>query len=154
MRGREDEGSHGRSKRAWALLWAGGILILLSLPTQAPSAQVEQHLEVEVEAIAAAVHALIFAIQAWLLHRAWAPSTAFGEHRTLRPEVQAFLAAAAYGGLTELYQGLLPHRSAQPKDFLADALGAAAAAILLGLWRHQVAPRLLSSRAGKFPKAD
>ncbi|MEN9577263.1 MAG: VanZ like family [Pseudomonadota bacterium] len=47
-----------------------------------------------------------------------------------------FLLASTAGALLELWQGLLPHRSAEFLDWVADTLGAAIAVLgaAVGLW--------------------
>jgi VanZ family protein len=82
-------------------------------------------------------HLLAFAAAVPLIARA---------HAYLRPRdtprkrlvVSAAVASAA-GALLELGQAALPYRSAEVADLLADACGATAAALLLGLL---AAPRL------------
>lgn len=71
-----------------------------------------------------AVHALLFAVQAWLLCRC-----------RPRPVGTAWLAvslgiAVAYGVVTELGQLAVPGRDADPADALADVLGATVAVAL------------------------
>ncbi|MGE0326425.1 MAG: VanZ family protein [Polyangiaceae bacterium] len=53
--------------------------------------------------------------------------------RRLRRAIGAAVIATAFGGLLELLQALVPYRSADWFDLLADAVGAAIAALLLGL---------------------
>ncbi len=75
-------------------------------------------------------HGAIFGVFAWLLHRALV-TTPPPPGRSLRHRPPkrllwfACLGAISYGVITELYQGLLPHRSAQLSDALANALGVA-----------------------------
>ena len=80
------------------------------------------------------VHLVEYAVLSALLFRAW---------RGGRGVAAAFLlaaaAAAALGCLDELYQSVIPSRTADPFDALADAVGAfiggggaAAAALILG----------------------
>ncbi len=59
-----------------------------------------------------AVHALLFGVGAWLLHRAPLPLGT------------AVLAAFTYGGLLELVQRLVPQRSAAWGDLVANGVGA------------------------------
>ncbi len=65
------------------------------------------------------VHFLIFlglgAVVIWAWRRAW----------------PAILACAAYGALDELHQSFTPGRSVEIGDFVADAAGAAAGALLI-----------------------
>lgn len=77
------------------------------------------------------LHAAAFAGMVFVLRRAltWLTPT-WSLSRILL--VSAFTSTAV-GGLLELYQMALPHRSAEWLDFAADALGAALAAGLL--WR-------------------
>jgi VanZ family protein len=56
------------------------------------------------------------------------------ELASLGPRKQSFLAAliaALLGGVLELYQAALPHRSAELLDLLADVVGATLAALLV-----------------------
>ncbi len=46
----------------------------------------------------------------------------------------SIVSATALGGLLELWQFLLPHRSSEWADFLADGIGAAVFGLLYGLW--------------------
>jgi VanZ family protein len=48
--------------------------------------------------------------------------------------VESFLLAAGYGVLDEWHQSFVPGRSATLSDVVADAVGAALGAWLLGLW--------------------
>jgi VanZ family protein len=50
--------------------------------------------------------------------------------RPVRVAVAGGLVSAALGGLLELYQATLPHRSADIWDFVADALGAGLGVLL------------------------
>jgi VanZ family protein len=50
--------------------------------------------------------------------------------------LRGFAASTALGALLELWQAFLPYRSAELLDWVADALGAALAALLLvAFWR-------------------
>jgi VanZ family protein len=83
------------------------------------------------------LHAAAFAGMVFVLRRAlsWlSPGMSYG-----RVLVIAACSSASVGGLLELYQMALPHRSAEWLDFVADALGAALAAGLL--WRISRPPR-------------
>ncbi len=83
------------------------------------------------------LHAAAFAGMVFVIRRAlrWL-SPDWPEGRVL---VLSAMTSATLGGLLELYQMALPHRSAEWLDFLADAVGAAAAAALI--WRANRAQR-------------
>jgi len=92
-------------------------------------------------------HGLAYALLAWLL--CWArESKATG--RTARVALVSLLAVGTYGALDELHQLLIPTRSAELADWVADVVGAAAGA---GSWAVQ---RSLSRRtaagAAKAPE--
>ena len=53
--------------------------------------------------------------------------------------------AAALGGVLELYQSALPHRSADAFDLLADVVGAGVAAVLVGVRVQARTARLAAS---------
>jgi|GEM_PF-2793353 hypothetical protein len=101
-------------------LWLVGVPFLLTLPldsaTEALPAWLYQGLPVVlVEWVAAlgdkVVHALLFGVGAWLLHRAPLPLGT------------AALAAFTYGGLWEGVQHFLPARSAEWGDLMANGVG-------------------------------
>ncbi len=109
-----------------AVLWALLIFVLLSIPTGlvVPSGS-GRLLDFLPDLVAdtirlladKAVHAVLFAGQAlWLRRAGWTAG-------------RAVLWSAAYGAATELYQALLPFRSGDVYDLLADILGA-----LLAVW--------------------
>jgi VanZ family protein len=107
-----------------ALIWVVG-----SLPMAPPGAE---HVSDKT------LHAIAFGIFAWLASRAV---------RVLRPAgsragalLAGFAASVALGGGLELWQMLLPYRSAEWLDFLADALGALLAVALAAIvWRPRQA---------------
>lgn len=79
------------------------------------------------------VHALLFGTQALLIA---APIPAPRRHALLA----AWLLAAAWGALDEVHQLWVPGRSADPWDWLADAVGAAAGLAALqiyAMWREK-----------------
>lgn len=63
-----------------------------------------------------------------------------GDVSTARLALVAFLISAAIGALLELWQATLPHRSPELLDWLADLVGAGAAALLLRLVYGRAAP--------------
>lgn len=109
-----------------AVLWALLIFVLLSIPTglvvPSGSGRLLDFLpDLFANAIRLlgdkAVHAVLFAGQVlWLRRAGW-------------PAGRALVCSAAYGAVTELYQALLPFRSGDIYDLLADILGA-----LLAVW--------------------
>jgi VanZ family protein len=108
------------SFRVWpALLDAALILVMGSLPMAPPGAE---------KVSDKTLHAIAFGIFAWLASRA---------ARFLRPAgssanalLAGFAASVALGGGLELWQMLLPYRSAEWLDFVADAVGALLAVAL------------------------
>ncbi|MEZ4223806.1 MAG: VanZ family protein [Polyangiaceae bacterium] len=81
------------------------------------------------------LHAIAFGAMVLVLRRAYAwlsPTWSAGRVLWL-----SALTSALVGGLLELYQMALPHRSAEWLDFIADALGAALVAAAL----HWLTPR-------------
>jgi VanZ family protein len=75
------------------------------------------------------LHALAFGFLAWLAYRALRfELPALGVRKQA---ICGALVACLVGGLLELYQAALPNRTADIVDFVADALGAFAAAWLL-----------------------
>jgi len=120
--------------RTWTLLaitWALGIWWLLTLdrlPMPALAGRWLPSIELGFDKLA---HASLFLIQAFLCARA--AETRLGNRRAL------FLALAiclAFGAATELRQRTIPTRDADPADFAADTVGAAAAAAALPLSRR------------------
>jgi VanZ family protein len=114
------------SFRVWpALLDAALILVVGSLPMAPPGAE---------KVSDKTLHAIAFGIFAWLASRAV---------RFLRPAgsragalLVGFAASVALGGGLELWQMLLPYRSSEWLDFVADALGALLAVTLTAaVWR-------------------
>ena len=81
------------------------------------------------------LHALAFGGMQLLLLRAvrfeW-PAISFA-----RQNLYALIGASALGGLLELHQAALPHRSAELLDWVADTLGALGVALLAGLVRRR-----------------
>ncbi len=77
------------------------------------------------------LHALAFG--GMHLTQARAFSFLFEEWSPGRVAATAAVSTTFFGGLLELWQAGLPYRSADPFDFLADAVGAAVAALLW--WR-------------------
>jgi VanZ family protein len=73
------------------------------------------------------LHALAFGGMQLILARALRFS--WPEVAPERVAVHSTLAATAFGGLLELWQAALPHRSADFWDFLADAVGAGVAGL-------------------------
>jgi VanZ family protein len=69
-----------------------------------------------------AAHAAVYGLLAWLLFRAFRGARGMTLVAAAR---RAFLLAALYGITDELHQGLVPSRSMDLADWLADAAGAA-----------------------------
>jgi VanZ family protein len=102
-----------------AVAYTAAILVVGSLPSS-PSAvpQVSDK----------TLHFIGFGVLAWLAQRAV---------RYLRPQaplllicVWGFALSGALGGLLELWQALLPYRTCEFLDWVADVLGAGLAAVL------------------------
>ncbi len=74
------------------------------------------------------LHAIVFGGMQLTLARA--VRFVWPGHTTRRVALVSTAAAILCGGLLELWQAALPHRSAELLDFVADAVGAAAA----GVW--------------------
>jgi VanZ family protein len=77
------------------------------------------------------LHFIAFGVLAWLCWRAL---------RELRPDAPVWLpllggftASVLCGGVLELWQALLPYRSCELLDWVADALGALLAVVLTGV---------------------
>jgi VanZ family protein len=113
------------SFRVWpAVLDAALILVIGSLPVAPPGAQRFSD---------KTLHCIAFGILAWLACRAF---------RYFSPEVPGralgfgFASSVALGGGLELWQAFLPYRSAEFLDFVADAVGALIAVLIIaGVWQ-------------------
>lgn len=110
-----------------ALLYVGAVFYLGSVSIDPPT-------EMDFSWNDKVMHAIAFGGMQLTLARAF---------RFLWPElsvtsvaVRSGVVAALLGGLLELWQAALPHRSAEWLDFIADAVGAALAA-LFWRWRHR-----------------
>ena len=101
--------------RAWrgAALWAAVILVGTSIPgRELPRAPLGTD---------KLVHVALYATLGWLTARALrADGLVRGSAVAL-----ALAALAAFGGVDELHQSLIPGRGADPFDWLADVIGAA-----------------------------
>jgi len=64
------------------------------------------------------------------------------------PATLALLLSIGYGALDELHQRFVPGRDASVEDWIADALGAGAATIVLA-WLTRRGPRLAGSWPGR-----
>jgi VanZ family protein len=122
-----------RSVRAslWAIsvwpAWLCTLLILVigSIPQGPPGAQ---RLNDKL------LHFVGFAFAAWLWGRACRALWPAAPART--HAVRGGLASTVLGALLELWQAFLPYRSAELLDWVADALGALLAALLMAaFWR-------------------
>ena len=105
---------HFLTRHLPAIAWAAVIFILLSLPSSSfPKAPIY------VPSLDKLIHAAMFFIMALFLHRSFsvAPSIA-------APLLLAVIAATLYGSLGEVYQMLLPDRSADVVDALSNGAGA------------------------------
>jgi VanZ family protein len=92
-------------------------------------------------ALAPLVHVVLFAVLGAVLRRTWT------RRGWPRPAVGPVLAAVGYGAVTELVQAGLTHRTGDPLDVVADAVGALlGVASAAGLGR--VGAHAISRRAG------
>lgn len=80
------------------------------------------------------LHAVGFGVLGALWCRAFARGWPQAETRVVA--LAAFVASTGLGGLLELWQGLLGYRSREWLDWVADAIGAAIAALLWIAWRR------------------
>jgi hypothetical protein len=113
-----------RPLAAWlpVVLWAGVLFALSSIPgTRLPAIDLPQSDKI--------VHALLYGVLGGLLCRALDRSRASGKARSRL--LLAILIATAYGITDELHQLWTPQRSADWRDVVADAGGAALGAMTL-----------------------
>lgn len=109
---------------AW--LYTALVLLFGSIPQGPPGAQRLND---------KALHFIGFALAAWLWCRAFRHLAPAAPARTAA--LRGWLASAGLGALLELWQALLPFRSAELLDWVADALGALLAALLTAaFWRR------------------
>jgi VanZ family protein len=113
------------SFRVWpAVLDAALILVIGSLPAAPPGTQ---------QFSDKTLHGIAFGIFAWLACRAFRYASPATPTRAL---LRGFGASVALGGGLELWQSLLPYRSAEFLDFVADAIGALIAVLITaGAWQ-------------------
>lgn len=91
------------------------------------------------------LHALGFGVLAVLVWRALAHL--WEQARPISWAVASVAVASGLGGLLELWQALLPTRQADVLDFLADAVGAGLAVIILFRSRlREAAPQVATRR--------
>jgi len=119
-----------RSARFWSFrVWPAAldallILVIGSLPVAPPGTQRFSD---------KTLHCIAFGILAWLASRAFRHLSPEAPARAL---VRGFLASVALGGGLELWQALLPYRSSELLDFVADAIGALIAVLITaGVWQ-------------------
>jgi VanZ family protein len=130
----------GRGAR-WALLGAWWLLLFIGtsvpLPDRAgPPTGIDK-----------LAHGLAYALLAWLL--CWARETK-ATGRTARTALVSLLVVWTYGAFDELHQLLVPTRSAELGDWVADVVGAAAGA---GFWVLQRSlSRQTAAGAAKAPE--
>jgi VanZ family protein len=98
------------------ILWAVALFTQSSIPaTEIPSFWVFSYDKV--------IHALIYVVFAWAVHRAIANQTTFpllARHQYLF----TFLIVALYGATDEVHQYFVPERSCSLYDWFADCFGA------------------------------
>ena len=110
----------------WPLTWALVIFVLMVIPVP-PTPRLEGF-----NLFDKAVHLALFGPLAFLLGHYFAGNSPDISYATVFFKVM--LAATAYGIFTEGFQALLPFRSAEARDVLADALGAGAGSAAFVLW--------------------
>jgi VanZ family protein len=114
---------------AWTLaIFVGGSLKLPAAPVEPPPIGWDK-----------LAHALGFFLTQRIAERALRHDTGGAPSSPARVAVTAALVAAFLGGLLEVYQAALPHRSADVVDFVADVVGAGFA-LLLSLSRQRRRP--------------
>lgn len=117
----------GPAALGWALLVAVALLVPGSA---APSSRAWLR-ALEQAGADKAVHFLLFGVLAALLGR-WRSSGGFGA-----PLLVAVLAATVYGALTEALQAVVPGRSPEWIDLVADGVGALAGVVFLRWLRRR-----------------
>lgn len=130
---------HGRWAVA-AAVWMSLAWFLLTMKLESTSTG-SQEVSVSslVDNFAKAGHAALFGILAWLLHRSLvSPRDRDSNKWYLQALWAATLIAIGYGVVTELYQGLLPHRSTELRDAFANTAGVACYALFALSWRGKV----------------
>ena len=106
-------------RRWWpAILWAV-VIFLLSAMSTPPKIGPEFRLKDK------AIHWTLFCILAWFIAYALRRGHNLSLPKTL---VLAILMASVYGALDEFHQRFVPHRTCDVMDWVADTLGASAAA--------------------------
>ena len=110
------------SFQVWpALAYAAAILVMGSLPVAPPGAA---------EVSDKTMHFVAFGLLAMLSARAFLHLDPRASRKAAL--ARGFAAAVIVGGALELWQALLPYRSCELLDWVADAFGAALAVVLLG----------------------
>ena len=99
-----------------ALLWATGIFILSAWSSPPKMDKVLPMAD-------KAVHWTLFSVQCWLIARALGPKLSLPATVVL-----AIVLASAYGATDEFHQRYVPNRTCDFMDWVADTLGASAAA--------------------------
>lgn len=119
----------GRSRPAWIVRWGPvllygmGIFLLSSIPARSFPQRWSSLWSYD-----KVVHAILFAGLAAVLYRALALSAAGARAAILW--IAAVVLASGYGVLDEIHQRFTPGRSSDPKDALADLIGASAGALV------------------------
>lgn len=104
-----------------ALAYVVYIFVMGSLPGVGPSANANDKI----------AHFIAFGLMVPLLLRA--SRLVLGDERTVARLALSAAVSSAFGGLLELWQSLLPFRSAEFLDWVADTAGAATFALCTGL---------------------
>lgn len=109
--------------RGWLLPvgWAAFILALTSIPGSAVP-------DVGVSSADKLVHVLLYGILgAFVARAAWDPA------HPVRSVVMVAIGVSLFGAVDELHQSIIPGRSADALDWLADTIGGMTGAILIAL---------------------
>ncbi len=126
--------------RAGAFLHVAPALLYIGVVFYLGSIAVDPLVGVDFDFKDKVMHALAFG--GMQLTHARAFSFLWPEWPRRRVALWSGLSAASFGGLLELWQAALPHRSADFWDFIADAVGAFVAAFV---WERVLAPRVEAS---------
>ena len=139
---RPADSTRPRPLSAWlpVVLWAGVIFTLSSIPgTRLPAIDLPQSDKI--------AHALLYGVMGGLLCRALDRSRTRGKSRSHL--LLAILIATAYGVSDEIHQLGTPQRSADWRDVVADASGAALGVMSLVAMRWMKLRRCLMMVRGK-----
>ena len=125
-----------------AFLWAIIIWILLTMPGKSlPSINIWNFDKL--------AHAGVFFLQALLLYRALMFPTPILILKKIKPFIATAVFTFLYGSLSEIYQSLIPDRTPDVKDAIANTFGLILFALVLFLWERRKRNSSLESSASK-----